>query len=392
MLSVREALERILAPIEALGASPFSLSESVGLTLAEDVTSGEDQPPFDNSAMDGYALRSEDTPGTLEVVEAITAGRVPQKALGPGQASRINTGAMLPEGADAVVMVEHVSVAGQSVTVPDNIPPGENLRRAGEHLKQGETILERGRLVTPAALSMAAYLGYPQLRCHNRPRVAILSTGDELVEPGQPLNPGQIRNSNSYALEAQVRTAGGVPLRLPIAPDNPAIIERTLREALPQVDAVVTSAGVSMGEHDFVLEVLEKLGGRLDFWKIRMRPGKPLGFGSLEGKPFFGLPGNPVSSMVGFEIFVRPALLKMQGRRNLEPHRIQATLGEKVEKRKDFTFFYRCRLDGTTAYLTGPQGSHMLRSLVLADGLMELPEPVEHLAAGQPVAVRLLTG
>lgn len=397
MLTVEEALERILSQTGPTPARPVRLSDCPGLVLAQQVVAREAHPPFDNSAMDGYAVRSQDTlsasseqPQSLAVVEEISAGRPPTRSLEAGQASQIMTGAMVPAGADAVVVVEEVKLEGDRVTLGRPVAKGANIRRAAEHLALGQVVLAPGTRLTPAAVSMAAYLGYPELLCHPRPRVAILATGDELVEPGEPLAQGQIRNSNSYALEAQVAQAGALPLRLPIAPDDPGAIADLIREHLDEVDAVITSAGISMGSRDHVLAVLKSLGGQLDFWRVRMCPGKPFGFGTLAGKPFFGLPGNPVSSMVGFEVFVRPALLKMMGRRRLDPHSIQARMGETVTKRPGLTFFYRCRLEEGRAFLAGPQGSHVLRSLLLADGLLELPEGLERVEVDEPVKVRLL--
>lgn len=397
MISVAEALERILARVPVLPPAPVPLSQALGLVLAEEVVADEDLPPFDHSAVDGYAVRSADlaAPATLEVVGEVFAGRMPDRAVGSGQALRIMTGGPMPEGADAAVMVEHTSLDGGRVEVRCAVRPGQNVRRAGENVRRGHLVLERGRVLGPAALGMAATLGRPTLLCHPRPRVAVLSTGDELVEPGTPLGPGQICNSNSYALEAQVRTAGGVPLRGPVLPDRQEALEEALRAAAAGSDMVLTSAGVSVGEHDFVKPAIERLGGELVFWKVRMRPGKPLAFGVCEGVPLVGLPGNPVSSMVGFEVFVRPALRRMAGHRDLQGPRIRARLAEPIEKVQDLRFFLRCRLDaapggGWLARSTGAQGSGILMSMLEADGLMDLPEGVARLEAGDEIDVRPL--
>lgn len=391
MLSVADALSRILAVVEPLPAAAVPLDEALGLVLAEPIAASRAEPSFDNSAVDGFAVRSQDVAGapvSLEVIEEIPAGVVPQKSLGPGQASRIMTGAMLPPGADAAVMVEQTEDHGASVTIGSGVVAGENVRRAGEHLEVGEEVLAAGRALDPACLGMAANLGLAELPCVRRARVAVLTTGDELVEPGQPLAPGQIYNSNSYALRAQLRRLGVEVVNLGIGRDDPHQLESLLAEALPRVDAIITSAGVSMGKHDYVLRVLEKLGGQLNFWKLKMRPGKPLAFGTLGKVPLFGLPGNPVSSMVGFELFVRPALARMMGL-DWQPEKVQVRLGETLTKRDGFAFFFRGVVQDGLVWSTGPQGSHMLKSMTEADGLIELPEEGSHFAVGTPVTVRL---
>ncbi|MEW6280559.1 MAG: gephyrin-like molybdotransferase Glp, partial [Candidatus Eremiobacterota bacterium] len=323
----------------------------------------------------------------------IPAGSVPPFRVGPGQAAPIMTGAMLPEGADACVMVEDSRLDEGRVHLERAVSVGENVRRRGEHLQTGEVVVRAGRPVRPADVAMAASLGYPALSCIPRPRVAILSTGSELVEPGLPLAPGKIRDSNSYALEALVLSAGAQPLRLGVVPDRPATLEEAVRRAVSSADVLITSAGVSVGEHDYVRAALEKMGGQLALWRIRMRPGKPLAFGCAGLVPMFGLPGNPVSTMVGFEIFVRPALARMLGRA-WQPRRLEARLGEPLRKKAGFRMFLRCRLsrngEGWTAATTGSQGSHILRSMVEADGLMDLSEDVESLAAGDRVTVLAL--
>ncbi|GMU54587.1 MAG: molybdopterin molybdenumtransferase MoeA [Candidatus Xenobia bacterium] len=393
MLSVSQALERILSQVVPLEPRSHPLSQSLGLVLAQEVVSREAHPPFDNSAVDGFAVRSaEVAAGTwLELVGSIPAGSVPDFELGPGQAAAIMTGAMLCPGADACAMVEDSERQGGSVRFTRSVRPGENVRRRGEHLQPGQVVLRPGHRLRPADLGLAASLGYPELLGFPRARVAIVSTGSELVPPGQPLGPGQIRDSNSYALEAQVRACGGEPVRLgPVADDRDAL-ERTLRQALGQADVLVTSAGVSVGEHDHVRDLIAQLGGELSFWRIKMRPGKPLAFGLAGSTPMFGLPGNPVSSMVTFELFVRPALELMMGRSPQEGRKQTARLAHEVTKKPGLTTFLRCRLESTgAAFLataTGDQGSHILRSMVEADALAVLPEELERLEAGHEVEV-----
>ncbi len=393
MLSVSQALERILSQVAPLEPRTLSLSQTLGLVLAQEVVAREAHPPFDNSAVDGFAVRSAETAdgGWLEVVGSVPAGTVPDFELGPGQAAAIMTGAMLCPGADACAMVEDSEHLDGKVRFGRPIRPAENVRRQGEHLQSGEVVLQPGHRLRPADLGLAASLGYPELVCVPRARVAIVSTGSELVPPGQPMGPGQIRDSNSYAIEAQVRACGGEPLRMGPVSDDPAALERILRQALDQAEVLVTSAGVSVGEHDHVRDLIGRLGGELSFWRIKMRPGKPLAFGLAGSIPMFGLPGNPVSSMVTFELFVRPALELMMGRPPQRRQRQTARLAHEVTKKPGLTTFLRCRLEttgsGTLARATGDQGSHILRSMVDADALAVLPEEVERLEAGHEVEV-----
>lgn len=361
------------------------LAEALGLVLAQEVVAHEQHPPFDNSAVDGFAVRAGDGTGPLELVGEIPAGSVPDFALKPGQAAAIMTGAMLCSGADACAMVEDSRQEEGRLWLSRPVEPGENVRRAGEHLQAGQVVLKPGRLLRPADIGVAASLGYPELLCRPRARVTVLSTGSELVPPGQALATGQIRDSNSYALCAQVTTCGAVPVRLGPVADDPEALEPVLRHALETSDLLVTSAGVSVGDHDHVRPLLEKLGGELDFWRIKMRPGKPLAFGRAGRVPMFGLPGNPVSSMVTFEMFVRPALERMMGRTpERRPQRVR--LESAFSKKPGLTWFVRARLtpDGS-ARVAPNQGSHILSSMVEADGLVVVPEAVERLEAGAEV-------
>ena len=392
-VTVDAAIDTILSKVEPLPARPCLLSESLGLVLAQDLIAREEHPPFDNSAMDGYAVQAADLPGRLRVVEEIAAGAWPTCTLQSGQAARIMTGAPMPDGSDAVVMVEHTRrVEPDQMESDSPLKVGENVRRRGEHLQIGQVAFEQGQAITPAALAMAAYLGYPRPLCHPRLRVAVVSTGDELVEPhGEDwsLAAGQIRNSNAFGLEAKLRCLGCDVTRTPAVPDDPVALRQVLAHQLECQDALITSAGVSMGEKDYVLRVLAELGAELVFWKVAMRPGRPLGFGTWKGKPIFALPGNPVSSMVTFDIFCRPALLKMMGHRSCRPQLESARCAVELTKKAGLRLYYRCRVERRQGELwaapTGRQDSHLLVSLVQADALMILPEASETIAVGETI-------
>jgi molybdopterin molybdotransferase len=399
MLSVEEALARVLTGIPVLGSETVSLPAGLGRVLAEGIVAARDLPPWDNSAMDGYALRAVDTatasadrPVRLRLLGEIPAGAVAKRAVAAGEAYRILTGAPMPPGANAVIPQEDVRRDGAEVDVPRAVPAGDFVRPRGEDIRTGDAVLAPGTVLTPAALGVLAALGRPMVRVHQRPRVAILSTGDELVDLDAAPGPGQIPNSNTYALAAQVLEAGGIPVNLGIARDSREDLEARVRWGLP-ADMLVSSAGVSVGDRDFVREVMEKLGAELDFWKVSMRPGKPLTFGRLNGRPFFGLPGNPVSSMVTFELFVRPALRRMAGDPRLFRPRATAWMGDVLDNPGIRQGYLRVRLGQEGGRLvarsTGEQGSGILRSMLLADGLAVVP-PDTRLEPGQPVEVILL--
>jgi len=400
MLNVEEARRRVLETIRPLEAVEVPLLEALGMTLAEEALAASDIPPFDNSAMDGYAVRAEDVVGATEdnpvelaVLGDLPAGYTAETSVGPGQALRIMTGAPLPPGADAVVPVEATRAGEGRVTVLEEVTKGANVRRAGEDVRAGERVLAAGTLVGPAELGMLASLGYARVRCFRRAVVGIISTGDELVGVEEELAPGKIRDSNSYTVYGMVREAGGEPLRLGIVRDEAALLERTILDNLERVDLFVTSGGVSVGDYDMVKDVLGKLG-EMNFWKVAMRPGKPQAFGHIRGKPLFGLPGNPVSVMVSFEQFVRPALLKMMGRSSLFRPQVTAVLDAPMGRKKGRTEFIRVIVewrDGRyRARPTGPQGSGILKSMVLGNGLAVLPEDVGRLEPGAEVTVQLL--
>ncbi|MHB1323670.1 MAG: molybdopterin molybdotransferase MoeA [Coriobacteriia bacterium] len=400
MITVEEAIEQVLSRIEVLEPERVELLDALGRVLAEDAVSDIDVSPFDNSAMDGYALRyadvahaSEASPVTLRVIEHIPAGIVPGRRVGPGEASRIMTGAPMPEGADAVVMVEKTcpgendGVAGGTVEILTAPKPGEHIRAKAEEVRAGEAVLLRGERIGPAAIGLSASVGHADLLVHRRPRVAIVSTGDELVEVAEKPGPGKIRNSNSYSLAAQVLEAGGEPHLLGVArdtePDTRALLSRA-----PEYDLMVTTGGVSMGDFDVVKKVLSEIG-ELDFWRVAMRPGAPQTFGTVGGTPFFGLPGNPTSTMVGFELFVRPALRKMAGFSSLIRPRAVATLTHDVKKKADRRYFLRGRLtrtgDGYSASISGNQSSALLTAMHRGNCLISLPEGTDLVPAGSLV-------
>jgi len=401
MITVEEATEQVLSRIEPLPAERVGLVDALGRVLAEPVVSDIDVAPFDNSAMDGYAVRAadvagagDDTPVTLEVLEHIPAGAWPGRTVGPGQASRIMTGAPMPLGADAVVMVERIRPgqaaggAGGTVLVCAPVTARENVRARAEEVREGETVLLPGETVGAAAIGLAASVGHAELVVRRRPRVAIVSTGDELVDVTEKPGPGKIRNSNSYTLAALVRLAGGEPHILGVARDT-MDDTRALLSRASEFDLMVTTGGVSMGDFDVVKVVLEEIG-ELDFWKVAMRPGAPQTFGTIDGTPFFGLPGNPTSTMVGFEMFVRPVIRKMAGFTSLVRPRVLATLSHDVKKKPDRRYFLRSRITrrpegGYSVAIAGNQSSALLTAMHRGNCLMSLPEGESFFAAGTEV-------
>ena len=391
-MSADDALARILSGVPALPAVSVPLLDALGLVLAEDVSADRDVPPFRNSAMDGYAVRADDVaraPAQLRVVGEIAAGGFPDRAIGRGEAMRIMTGAPMPDGADTVVRVEDTDNRSDVVTITAATPKGLSVRQAGEDLRKGETILTSGTVVRAAEIGLLASVGKAMVRVFKRARVAVLSTGDEIVDVDAPIARGQIRDANRYSLASAIRAAGAEPWVRGIVRDTPDALRAALREAM-SADAIVTSGGVSVGDHDHLKPVLSELGS-IDFWAIAIRPGRPLAFGELrDGErrvPIFGLPGNTVSSLLTFELFVRPALLRMQGRRNVTRPRARARLLEPVDKIKPLRFFARgiYDADAGTVTTTGPQGSGILRSMSLANCLIDLGEGRERYDAGETV-------
>ncbi len=396
MLTVEDARERILSRVGPLGIERVEIMAALGRVLAEPIVARATIPPWPNSSMDGYALRAQDTnpePVELAVVGRIIAGALPSRALGAGESMRIFTGAPLPQGADAVVPQEDVAASGDRVTVRGRIAPGAYVRPAGEDVRAGDVVVKPGGGIGAAEVGLLATLGYAQVRVYRRPRVAILSTGNELADLGSQPGPAQIPNTNTYSLMAQVIEAGGEPVNVGVAPDQLEAITERVRWGLAASDVLVTSAGVSVGELDLVREALERGGAELHLWQVSMRPGKPITFGTRGDRPVFGLPGNPVSAMVTFELFVRPALRRMAGAETIDRPRLRARALEPIANPGSRRGYLRVTLtagaDGYGARLTGEQGSAILRSMVLADGLA-IVAPDTTIAAGEPVEVIVL--
>ncbi|WKZ34659.1 MAG: molybdopterin molybdotransferase MoeA [Anaerolineales bacterium] len=404
MLSVHEARERILSRFEPTATEGVPLTASAGRVLAVDIIAAHDLPLFDNSAMDGFAVRAEDTSasgGTFAVVADIPAGSTPTVTLTTNEAARIMTGAQIPAGADAVIAVEDTDFnhreAGASppktISFQKNVKAGENVRRRGMDIRAGEVVLKKGRLLKAQDMGLLAMLGIGSVQVHKKPRVALLSTGDELLEVDAPLEAGKIRDSNSYTLAALIEAAGGKVLRLGVAKDRRDAVEGLLGQAArEEADVILSSAGVSVGAFDFVKEVVEA-NGRLDFWRVNMRPGKPLAFGDYAGRPFIGLPGNPVSAFVGFEVFVRPVIERLSGRSDGGRPTVKVRSADEIESDGRESYL-RARIreeNGVPlASLTGHQGSGNLLSLVQADALLIIPAGVKCVPAGQEVEAILL--
>ncbi len=404
MITVERARELILKNILPVReAESQRIGACLGRVCASDTRAKENIPPFDNSAMDGFAVKAKDTacatkrnPITFQVLEDVAAGYTAKRSVGQMQAIRIMTGAPLPSGADSVVMVEDTwpsSAMRDTVKILKGAKKGENVRYAGEDVKRGEAVIRKGDILKPGCIGMLASLGIGEARVFRKPKVAILATGDELVEIGQALSPGKIRNSNAYSLYAQVLRAGGLPALLGIARDKKKDLERKIKKGLA-ADMLLVSGGISVGDYDFVKDVLNNLGTQMKFWRVAMKPGKPLAFGLMRKIPVFGLPGNPVSSMITFEQFVRPALLRAAGAREIFRLRLPAILKDNFRKKKGLRYFLRVVLENKNgslyASLTGPQGSGILKSMVKADGIMELPEDAEEARAGDSAQVTYL--
>jgi molybdopterin molybdotransferase len=394
MLSVEEALEQILSRVRPLATERVDVLAALGRVLAEAVHSTRLIPPWPNSSMDGYAVRSADARAgaTLAVVGRVAAGALPDRTVGAGEAMRIFTGAPLPDGADAVVPQEDVEAETARVTLRGASERGAYVRPAGEDVRVGDLVLEPGPLLGAAEIGLLATLGQSQVQASRRPRVAVLSTGSELADLGTEPGPAQIPNANTYSLMAQVMEAGGIAVNLGVAPDRLDAIGERIRRGR-EADVLVSSAGVSVGDLDLVREALVDAGAELHLWKVNMRPGKPITFGSLAGRPVFGLPGNPVSAMVTFELFVRPALFAMQGRRGSSRSRLRVEAAETITNRGSRRAYLRISMEEREgrllARLTGEQGSGILRSMVAADGLAVVA-PDSKVEVGELVEVILL--
>lgn len=412
MISVEEALGKVLGFVDVLEEEERSLLDCSGQVLAEDIYAPFDVPPHDNSAMDGYAVQAEsirgasyERPRILRVVGEVAAGHVTGLKVELGTCVRIMTGASLPEGADTVVPFEatdevdrkRTSVSEAEIGIRCSLPEGSNIRQSGEDIAKGELVMRCGRLLHPAEIGMLASLGKGTVLVIRRPVVAILATGDEVLDVNQPLLPGKIYSSNTYSLAAQVLSYGGIPRVLGIAPDDVGQLSRALRRGL-SCDMLVTSGGVSLGDYDVVKQVLAAEGD-ISFWTVCMKPGKPLAFGTFRrnGKknvPHLGLPGNPVSSMITFEVFGRPAILKMMGKRNLTRPSVTAVMESPIKNDDNRRIFARVivsRREGKYfARLTGPQGSGVLTSVAKANGLAVIPETTKELNPGTTVDVMLL--
>jgi molybdopterin molybdotransferase len=399
-LLVAEARARILETIAPLGAEMVPLLEAFGRTLAEPITSPIDQPPWDNSAMDGYAVRADDvrgatsvTPRSLRLIESVAAGGFPTRAVGEGEATRVMTGAPLPAGADGVIRVEHTRTADGRVDILDDVDAGRNLRRRGEDLLRGQEVLAPGVVLRAGEVGVLATVGRGQVMVQRRPRVGILSTGDELADLDrfdEVLAGRRIINSNSYSLAAATHAVGAEPVLLGIARDDAASLAQHLAPAL-ELDALVTTAGASVGEHDLVKDALERMHMQTLFWRVRIRPGSPFSYGLLPRErgalPVFGLPGNPVSAVVTFEVLVKPALRRMLGRRSVHARTITVRAAERIRSPAGLVRFLRVTLDqsheGWVARLTGEQGSGILTSVARADALLVMPLDVDTLEAGE---------
>ncbi len=412
-INVEDALAQILEHFKPLESERVPLLESLGRVLSKDVVSEMNVPPFNNSAMDGYAVRAADIAHasaensvTLRVVGDLAAGYTAQKAVEPKTAMRIMTGAPVPGGADTVVRFEETSEGAESranrkdeatVQILKAVRKGDNIRAAGEDIHAGEIVLSKEVIVRPAEIGIMASLGFKEVDVHRRPRVAILATGDELVGIDEPIAPGKIRNSNGYTNAAAVLLTGGIPIQLGIARDNMADLTSKIRAGLEAgADLFITSAGVSVGDYDMVKDVLNREGA-MQFWQVKMKPGKPLAFGVLHGKkpvPLLGLPGNPVSALVSFEVFARPAILKMLGKTKFGRPTVRAVMQEDVENSADRRNFIRVHVeksgDRLVAKSTGEQGSGILTSVARANGLLVVPEDVKRVRAGETVDIQMV--
>ena len=407
LLSVSEARTRILDKFSPLNGEKVRLEDALDRILFDDVFASQELPPFSNSGMDGFAVRAADIiqasreyPITLKVSMDIPAGKAASGTLKNGEAARIMTGAMLPDGADSIVPLENTDssekekdISGQPVKVFQPVQKGEFVRPKGQDLPAGQLVLTAGRKLQPQDIGLLATLGQVEVNVFRHPKVAVLSSGDEILPPEAPLTPGKIHDSNTYTISALVKQAGGTAFNLGIAEDKLEKVRQRLDQAVDlSVDLILTTAGVSVGAFDFIRTLVES-EGQLDFWRVNMRPGKPVAFGSYKGIPLIGLPGNPVSAYVGFEVFVRPTIGKLSGLGNLSHPITRVRLGEPVEsdgRESYLRAFLRTENDSPTAYLAGHQGSGNLFSLVLANALLIVPSGVKSLPIGTEIDAWIL--
>jgi molybdopterin molybdotransferase len=394
MISLEEAKARILSFVHPLGTERISVSQALGRVCAREVQAAVDLPGFDNSAMDGYAVQSADTRQAEEVSVALKcAGRIGagEKFAGTvvrGTCVRLFTGSMLPSGADAVVMQEDTTSNGDVISIRCSAKPFENVRLRGEDIRSGTPILNAGERITATRSSLLAASGRSELVVHRTPTIALIATGNELREPGEPLQPGQIHESNRLLLSGLLAPLGCRILTLPIIRDDLEKTRAALQDAFSKADLVVTTGGVSVGEFDFVKEAFTNLGGKLELWRIAIRPGKPFAFGRVDSKFLFGLPGNPVSALVTFLLLARPAILRLQGASDLNLPELEGELNEPVSNRGDRRHFVRVRWNNGRVRVAGPQASHMLGALRDADGLLDVP-PDTSLLTGARVKVQI---
>jgi molybdopterin molybdotransferase len=393
MISVSEAIDIILREVNTLPPETRPFTEVMDLVLAEDVFAFEPMPPFPAATVDGYAVVAADT-GKRRVIGDQMAGYVADLKIEPGLAVRVTTGAPIPPGADAMVMIEDTDEVDGMLEIKTSVSPGNYIRPVGEDIEAGQLVLPRGTLLKPAEIGLLAMIGRTEVRVYPAPRIAVMSTGDEIIEPGQKLQPGQIRDANRFALMSAVQQVGGMPADLGIVRDQEANLTDTINRGLALADGILTSGGVSMGQLDLVKPYLAE-NGTLFFGRVNTKPGKPVTFGLLEGRPFFALPGFPVSALVSFEIFVRPALLKMAGHTNLQRPRRQVILAHDVQHSPDRTEFQRVifsrQEDGTlVANTTGVQASSRLLSMRDVNGLIILPHGQGDFPAGSVVEALVL--
>ena len=397
LLSVDEAREKVLSQIQPLAPLQLPLTEAYGCVAAQDVVAERDLPEFASSAMDGFAVRASDVSGAtptspveLKIVGRAMIGRRPDATVGGGEAVRIATGAPIPAGADTIVPIENAELLGETVRFVDGPPPGRHIRPAGEDVREGQVLVPAGKRLGAPELGLLANAGFPHPLVHPRPRVIVLSTGDELIPPTETPEFGQIRDSNAYTIFAALRDVGAMPVLAGIVKDDVEALKETVLNYLIQADAFVSSGGVSVGERDVVKAAFVRRG-ELDFYKVAMQPGMPQGFGHIEGKPYFGLPGNPVSVFVSFEVLLRPALLKMMGRSQLFRPEVTATLAEDVVGPRGKLQFARVLVErteeGWVATPTGARGSNLISTVVRANGLAMIPVGTEVARAGSQLRV-----